>query len=256
MLRSNGWRIPRCFALSMLVLNATNTSAWDEIPNFIPSSAWFRQDVCMSPEKLALALELGYIRTERNSCCNVDIKFHPFVFRNPTRLLPIAAYLVDKPPSGTCAELIANTENEAILLARADAAAADLIARTSAKLVADERAGLPSKLKDMSLAGLCADAGRIARKETNLFASSLLPESENISAIQREMSSRRQRINIERTRREDLYLGDSACQAYASWGLPDSINRTMTVGRTALQNVYKGNRYVYVVNGVVTGIQD
>lgn len=42
----------------------------------------------------------------------------------------------------------------------------------------------------------------------------------------------------------------------SKWGKPSDVNRTTTANGTFEQWIYGGNRYVYLENGIVTGIQE
>lgn len=55
---------------------------------------------------------------------------------------------------------------------------------------------------------------------------------------------------------KQVRIGMTPAQVRAAWGNPEDINRTIVPGRVIEQWVYDSGAYVYLENGVVTGIQN
>lgn len=59
-----------------------------------------------------------------------------------------------------------------------------------------------------------------------------------------------------RRKREGAAIGMTPDDVLASaWGRPERVNRTITAAGVREQWVYPGYNYIYITNGVVTGIQ-
>ena len=70
-----------------------------------------------------------------------------------------------------------------------------------------------------------------------------------------EMKRRGLSVNEAITRAQKIRIGDRLCQLYASFGHPDTRNRTVSSGGTRVQYIYD-KTFVYTTNGQITAFQD
>jgi hypothetical protein len=110
----------------------------------------------------------------------------------------------------------------------------------------------PQTLREMSKDKFCLTYGKYLRgEETDDFG-----KAENMMAlIKKEASRRRLSINNSLVKSENIRLGMSECELFASWGYPKDSNRTVGYFGEHIQYIYS-NAYVYTENGRVTSWQD
>lgn len=111
---------------------------------------------------------------------------------------------------------------------------------------------LPEHLRSYSKDEFCIEYGRYLQKRNG--------EVDSEPRVQKAMSSELHRRNIKlntaQIAQEKIKLGISTCQLYASWGRPDSENRSVGKWGVHIQHVYGSGVYVYSENGQVTSWQD
>ncbi len=211
----------------------------------IAAEVFFTQDWC--PVRSEVAELEAHFLVVRSRCC--VYKVEPIDPNSPGArelLTKFSKYVVAAPDLGACygdnAELAADRAQLVV-----DAA--------KAKRDADamERAGMPSRLRQMRTSDLCLFVGQRYRDhevEGGPVDQSVLP------AIWNELKARSISIDFVRSIRREIVIGDGVCQLLASKGLPVDINRTVNKSGTRAQYVYPGRLYVYTENGVVTAYQD
>jgi hypothetical protein len=163
-------------------------------------------------------------------------------------LAKFAAHLVAKPDYATACS--GAPPEQATNAPAADQAASAQLLPTRQEVLADTG----NLLRQMDNLALCAALGTSLRAEEFIA-----PDKADKALVSRlvKAEARRRKIAVQaaNTKGQTFALGASRCQVYASWGLPDSINRTVTRGHEHIQHVY-GRAYVYTTNGIVTGFQD
>ncbi len=103
------------------------------------------------------------------------------------------------------------------------------------------------ELRALSRDKFCAAFGNALRGDLKYAAAAAHTE-----ANRRELS-----FNSHSIRSKEIRMGMSECELYASWGHPNSQNRTVGSWGVHIQHVYRDFRsYVYTENGRVTSWQD
>lgn len=252
--------------------------AWDAVPNPLPVTARFRQDVCLPPAKIEYARSIAVVWDAGDgSCCSGGLQFFGTTHDNQKLVEPLAFYLRSTPDPNRCSGRrmtdAEETEVIALILRREneerDAAqqARERDARDRERDVRDRvreaherqdhaRVIMLEMLRASGLRQLCAAYGNLLRGEPiNLVDQ--VPNEEQAAAVRKAALTRKIQVDIARVKASKFRIGDSACQVYAAFGLPDDVNRTVGAGRIDEQLVYRSERiYVYLRNGMVTSWQD
>lgn len=110
------------------------------------------------------------------------------------------------------------------------------------------------KLRQLSFAKYCSAYGDAVRNQY-LDDIGLSPKIVRMTKL--EAKRRGLRMDDKLIAAGKIRVGLTECSMIASWGIPQSSNRTVTAALIRTQHVY-GNLgpYVYTVNGVITGWQD
>jgi hypothetical protein len=150
--------------------------------------------------------------------------------------------------SGESPEMIAEHEAEQRRSLEAEAISREAEAKRREEFLRS----IPSIVRAMRNPEICASLGQVLRQEkiVNLGNDAALYKQ-----IRTEATSRKLTINTALTAQQQIRIGVSRCQVYASWGLPTTENRTVTAVTEHIQHVY-GSTYVYTKNGRVTALQD
>lgn len=257
-------KFPVALTLALALIPQGPAFAWEAMPDKIPSFVWFRADICMPAAKLKALQELGGLSPGTNSCCPSSFAPFPATRANPALLEPFHPYFLDAATYDYCAEkTLTDEEDQALLRTNREQEAQRLetqratTARVLAERQRDQRAQLRETMAKNGIQSttLCAAYGQIIRG-TPLKMAPDLPEKEVSDAVTAAMRSRGLRVDLARVKSETFRIGDSACQLYAAWGVPDSVNRTVTSAGSSEQLVYGQGTYVYLSNGRVRAFQD
>lgn len=115
--------------------------------------------------------------------------------------------------------------------------------KLKAKQAADE---IVAMIPGMNQAEFCAAFGAMARSE----------QPAAMKAFRAAAAKRNIKLDEKRAAAGTITLGISSCQLYASWGTPESENRSVGSWGVHTQHVYGLRSYVYTRNGIVTSWQD
>lgn len=119
----------------------------------------------------------------------------------------------------------------------------------------NRRKNAPKELTKLSSMEFCALYGHTIRNE------SVSPDfdfNDNATLkrfVVKEKDRRKLRINNDLVIKEKIRIGASQCDLYASWGEPNSENRSVGRWGVHIQHIYDSN-YVYTENGVISSWQD
>lgn len=123
------------------------------------------------------------------------------------------------------------------------------------KLVLQKR-NAPAYLKTLRPVVICVYYGNALRGEPIFDDDDLEFDNESAwDAVIAEFKRRKYPVRTAFIKKQQIYIGMSACGLYASLGIPDEENNTVGAWGTHTQHVY-GKNYVYTENGRVTSWQD
>jgi hypothetical protein len=112
----------------------------------------------------------------------------------------------------------------------------------------------PKRLREMAADEFCAVLGDAIRGN---WTESIGFTKDGAVLAMAEAARRKLSVNRNLVRAEKLQIGITECELYASWGLPETKNRTVGSWGYHTQHVYRSvGTYVYTKNGKVTGWQD
>lgn len=110
----------------------------------------------------------------------------------------------------------------------------------------------PMALRKFSKDDFCVLVGQSLRDD---YVFKVGPFKDGAAFVKLEATRRKLMFDSKLTRSEQIRIGISECQLYASWGYPGSQNRSVGSWGVHIQHVY-GKIYVYTENGRVTSYQD
>ena len=105
----------------------------------------------------------------------------------------------------------------------------------------------------MSNESLCLAIGTAIR-ESEVSGIGSYPELQDL--VKKEATRRRLLIDYALVSASKIRLGISECQLLASWGEPESRNRSVGPWGEHIQHVYAGQSFVYTENGRVKSWQN
>lgn len=111
-----------------------------------------------------------------------------------------------------------------------------------------------STLRELSKVNFCVLYGEFI-KGNPLDSNGYLSEDIAFKLVNTEARRRKLRFNDKQIQSEEVKIGMTECQLYATWGLPDDQNRTVGSWGVHIQHIY-GSKYIYTQNGRVTSWQD
>ncbi len=127
--------------------------------------------------------------------------------------------------------------------------------RNEAIQKAERKKEVEKEIKTMDTHQLCVVAGHVIRGES-LGDNRPLSE-DHTEYVLKEAARRKLSFDRKLVKDEQIRLGITECQLYASWGLPTEQNRSVGPWGVNIQHVYRYTRqYVYTTNGRVKSWQD
>lgn len=241
------WLDTRAPRLSLALLAATATAAFgqDRQPDITDALIYFTQSWC--PVEAEVRRLSNTLILARRGCC--------IVYGSPRdpggvpagALTPWRDKIVPVPDGQYCraSESVQNDSDRARI--RAFEAEDEEI--EMAKVKADARHAveqLVQAMGDMDQRQFCTALGLVIRSG----------ERDAIKAFRAAAAKRRVKVDEKRTMVETIGIGISSCQLYASWGSPESENRSVGPWGVHTQHVFGSRTYVYTRNGIVTSWQD
>lgn len=118
-------------------------------------------------------------------------------------------------------------------------------ARARAAERAATLAAEPGRLRRLAADDLCADLGDAAREDPELLRLAVA-----------EARRRGLAVSTQAAQRQQVRIGDSACQVLASWGRPWNSRRVELAGRVSVTHSFGTRTAVEVTNGRVSAILD
>lgn len=109
-------------------------------------------------------------------------------------------------------------------------------------------------LREESKEEFCVLYGTVVRLGF-LDTSGYLSPGMDVKLMKTEARRRKLTFNDKQIQNEEVKIGMTECQLYATWGLPDEQNRTVGRWGIHIQHIY-GSKYIYTENGRVTSWQD
>lgn len=172
-------------------------------------------------------------------CCIQRATVLPGTKSNPEVLAPWADKIYTEESYPMCWGATEKEEAEKIALERIEAE--------------HRQTKAPGILKDMSTEVFCTSYGRALRNQ-DIYQIGALPDTKKL--VKLEANRRKLRFDDSLVRKEKIRIGVSECQLYASWGLPNSQNKSVGQWGVHVQYVYGDGTYVYTENGRVTSWQN
>lgn len=236
----------------LLMLSSAYMPAWTvSLPSPMPQTIYFFDNWCPREEELA---ELSkHLEISMNGCCIRVAQVLPETFSHPQVLAPWSHRIMQKGfPGSRCDGTILSIEEEK---AR-EIEAAEMAKKDAEQYRIDEarrRTEAPAILKAMSKEEFCVAYGKALRKG-EIYEIGALPDT--MKLVKQESNRRKLRFNDLLVRKEQIKVGISECQLYASWGLPRDQNQSVGRWGAHVQHVYGYGAYVYSENGLVTSWQN
>lgn len=220
------------------------------LPSPLPLTIYFYDNWCPRKEELT---ELSkHLEIKMNECCISMAHVLPETLSHPEVLAPWSHRIMQKGfPGSRCDGAILTVDEEKAK----EAEAAEVARKQAEQFKAEEarrRSEAPTILKAMSKEEFCVAYGKALRKG-EIYEIGALPDT--VRLVKQELNRRKLKLDDSLVRNEQIRLGISECQLYASWGLPRDQNQSVGRWGIHIQHVYYG-KYVYTENGRVTSWQD
>lgn len=233
--------------ITLLTLPFVFVPAWsDPLPSPLPETIYFSTDWC--PEKEELTELSKHLKLTMNRCCILKATLLPLTISNSELLSPWShrIYVKNSDPTFPCVGLMATEENnEELKAARLKQIEADRMRYDGEKA--------KNTLKAMTKNEFCETYG-MALRGGEVYDIGALPDI--VKLVKKEATRRTLRFDDSLVRKEQIRMGISECQLYASWGMPEDQNRSVGSWGVHVQHVFGLSRYVYTENGKVTSWQN
>ena len=233
--------------ISIFAYSTIGSPAKGETPSIMNTPIFFSQDWCPSSDDID-ALSKHYKLTMSGCCVFKAERNSPERIASERTIEIFKDHVVNQQDIGNCM----NSSPELQFKRRQETQAVELARLQAINIEIRE---LPMRLRSLDENYLCSAAGNLVRGQPGLQEAAILKEKA-LPYVAAELKRRRTVLDFARVKAENIGIGDTECQLYAAWGMPQHSNRTVTRNTVNIQHVYGTRTYVYTENGRVRSWQD